>query len=467
MANQLARIVPGRKVAVADDTTNRALLEFQSPTLALISRPVPPLSSRLTMLIGSMVFIMVVIMATLPIDRVVTGSGRVAPQSATLLVQPLETSIIRSIDVKIGQHVRKGDVLAHLDPTFKTADLAASRRSVESLRAEVDRLRAEMTGQVYVSDGSPSSQLQAGLFVQRKAERELKLETYRQKISSLQTALNKANDEVRSYGERFGLATSLLQSREEAERLGVGSKLNTLSARDSKAESLRTYQTSQSAALAARKDLDAMIAERDSTIQTAKVETSQARNDAERKLSDAMEQLNKALRLEELITLKAEQDATVLTISTASAGSVLGQTEPLMTLVPDDATIEIEGAIPAGDIAFVRVGDEVNIKFEAYRSNEHGYAVGHVRVISPDAQTNPGQTSIDKPQLQQAPVDLGTSVYRVKVSIDELKLTNIPADFRLLPGLSATIDIQVGKRTILSYFFTRMIPTLAEAMREP
>jgi HlyD family secretion protein len=466
MANEIARIRPGTVPATPDGSTNRALLEFQSPTMALIARPVPPLSSRLTWVISSMFAMMLVVAGTLPIDRVVTGSGKVASKSSNLLIQPLETSIVRSIDVKLGQRVHKGDLLARLDPTFTGADLASSEALTQSLQAEVDRLQAEAAGKTYRADGTPASILQAALFAQRQAERGFKIESYRQKISSLETALRKAQDEARIYSERFGLATSLLQSREEAERLGVGSKLNTLSARDSKAESQRALQSAQSAALAARKDLDALTAERDGLLQTDQFATSQELNEARRKRDDAREQLNKARRRRELVDIRADQDATVFAIAKVSVGSVISTAEPFLTLVPDDSTMEIEGAIPAAQIGYVRVGDEVVIKLDAYRSNEHGFVIGHVRTIAPDAQDNKAEGP-DRPKIDSIPVELGSTVYQVKVSIDELKLTNIPPDFRLQPGLGATLDVQVGKRTALSYLMTRMIPALTEGMREP
>ena len=466
MANEIARIRPGRAPATIDGSAGRALLEFQSPTMALIARPAPPLSSRLTWVIGAMFAAMLVLAATVPIDRVVTGSGKVASQSTNVLIQPLEISIVRSIDVKLGQRVHKGDLLARLDPTFTGSDLAASEAQAQSLEAEVDRLQAEAAGKVYTGNGSPAGTLQAALFLQRRSERAFKTEAYAQKISSLGTALRKAQDEARVYSDRYGYASQVLQAREDAERLGVGSKLNTTAARDAKAESLRTLQTAQSAAISAKKDLDALTAERDGQAQTDRFTTSQELNEARRKLDDVREQLNKARRRRDLVDIRADQNATVFAIAKVSVGSVLSAGEPFLTLVPDDSTMQIEGAIPASEIGYVRVGDEVVIKLEAYRSNEHGYIVGHVRTIAPDSQENKAEGP-DKPKIDSIPVELGNTVYQVKVSIDELKLTNIPPDFRLQPGLGAALDIQVGKRTALSYLLTRMIPALTEGMREP
>ena len=55
----------------------------------------------------------------------VTAPGIVVARSATVVVQPLDTAIVRSIDVSPGDVVHAGQILARLDPTFATADMGA------------------------------------------------------------------------------------------------------------------------------------------------------------------------------------------------------------------------------------------------------------------------------------------------------------------------------------------------------
>jgi HlyD family secretion protein len=375
-------------------------------------------------------------------------------------------SIVRSIDVKIGQRVRQGDLLARLDPTFTTADLTALQTQGQSLQVEVDRLRAEADGLPYKGDATSAGRLQADLYDQRQGERRNKIEAYRQKISGLETATKKAQDEIRSYGERARYAAELLQRREEAERLGVGSKLNTLAARDSKVEAERALAGAMAAASSAKKDMDALIAERDGVIQTSKFETSNQLNDAKRKLDDVREQISKAQRKRDLIDLRADRNAVVQNIANVSVGSVLSGAEPFLTLVPDDATMEIDAAVKSSEVGFVRVGDPVTIKFEAYSFYQHGFAEGRVRVISPDSMVNPMEGP-EKNKIDSLASTLGSNVYRVKVAIENFKMTNLPKDFSLQPGLGAEVDVIVGKRTVMSYLLSRFVPALTEGMREP
>jgi HlyD family secretion protein len=474
MAKALAKITPTQVSKTdAEAQTTRALLEFQSPTLALISQPMPRFSFYGTYIIASMVVALLLIAGLFPIDRVVTAIGKVTTKDSNLLVQPLDISIVRSINVQVGQHVQAGQLLARLDPTLTAADEASLKAQTKSLTAQVQRLNDELMGRPYISDGSKDGQLQEAIFGQHQAELAFKEEDYKQKISSLEVALRKAEAEVPIYAEREGYAQTLLNSRKKLEQQGVGSRLNTLQAQDSLAEARRLAAGARSAAAGAQKDLDAMIAERDGFIREYRNTVTQTLSETGRQLADAREQLAKAQKHANLVEMRADRDATVLAIANVSVGSVLQVGDPFITLVPDDAVMQVDGAIPASEVAFVRVGDPVVIKFDAYQMTQHGYAEGTVIAMAPDSQDNPaaGQSMSQAMAPQKpgiSPIDLGESVYHVKISIDSLnKMTNLPPDFRLQPGLGVQADVKVGKRTALSYLFARFIPALTEGMREP
>src|SRR6476646_12287141 len=108
-----------------DDPTLPVILEFQQPSTAIINAPIPRSAQGTVWIVASMVVALIAIAGVLPVDQVVTARGIVVSQAPTILVQPLETAIVRSIDVREGQVVRAGQLLARLDPTFAAADLAA------------------------------------------------------------------------------------------------------------------------------------------------------------------------------------------------------------------------------------------------------------------------------------------------------------------------------------------------------
>jgi hemolysin D len=162
-----------------EESTQAATLEFQSPSAAIVATPVPRTARGMILAIAGMFAAWLGASGLISIDRVVTAQGKVVSNEPTLVVQPLETSIVRSINVTEGQSVRAGDVLARLDPTFAAADVGALASQVSMLSAEVSRLRAEAEGRSFNYSGSdPDLLLQATIFALRQSERSFMLETY-------------------------------------------------------------------------------------------------------------------------------------------------------------------------------------------------------------------------------------------------------------------------------------------------
>lgn len=449
------------------DPSANILLEFESPTAALVAQPTP-IGSRYTIYVMvSMFMVALVLAATVPIDRVVSSQGRVVATSSNTVVQPLETSIVRSIDVREGQLVHAGDVLARLDPTFAAADVESLGSQTASLQAEVDRLQAEVDDRPYVSDGSAASQVQELLYAQRRAERFFRLENYRQKIDGLQIKVNQARSDIMAYTERLGVAKTLEAKRRELERLAVGSQLNTLSAIDTRVEIERNLANATSALAGAQRDLDAMVAERDGYVQQSRTESSQQLTEQARKLAESRENWNKAKLRRRLVELRADRDSIVLSVASVSVGSVMQSGDEFIKLVPIDAPLQVETIIDARDAGFIRVGDSVVIKFETFPYVLYGTADGTVQGISPDSFRNPTEDRTRPTRPRGDPQDFGNLYYRGKVSLDAIKLHDLPAGFRLQPGMPIVADVKIGKRTVLRYLMSRVLPATREGMREP
>ena len=221
----------------ADGALLPAILEFQWPSAAVINAPVPRSARGIVWVIASMVSVMIAAMGLIPIDQVVTARGMVVSEAPTILVQPLETAIVRSIDVREGQHVRAGELLARLDPTFATADVATLDAQVSSLEAEVARVQAETEGKAFTYTGlDPNWTLQMAIYGHRKAQFDAKLENYGHRIDELTATIARSSSDAKAYRERLGFAQTIEQMRKQLEAVAVGSKLGTLQAMDSRVE---------------------------------------------------------------------------------------------------------------------------------------------------------------------------------------------------------------------------------------
>jgi hemolysin D len=411
--------------------------------------------------------VMFVISGVIKVDQVVTAQGVVVAKTSTTVVQPLEAAIVRSIDVAPGDVVHAGQILARLDPTFAAADLGALVAQVSTLQAQVSRMQAEMENRPFTYSGlDPNLAFQAAIYGQRQAEFNFKLENYQQKLDSLGATLARARSDIATYGDRLAYAKTLESMRLQLEHLNVGSKINTLSAMDTRAEMAGNLSNAQNQALGAQRDLAALVAERNGYIQSWHTDVADKLTEALTKLSDARESLNKAQLRRQLVEFRAEQDGTVMSVAKVSVGSVLRAGDQLMTVVPTDAPLEVEANIAGKDDGHVHVGDTVDVKFDTFPYSQYGMAHGIVRIVSPDSfnpqdeQRNPTGSVPVSPQG-------GGVFYRSRITLDQIELHGTPAGFHLVPGMPITADVRVGKQSVLRYMMGKTIPLATEGMREP
>ena len=427
-------------VAERRDPTLPAILEFQSPSTAIINYPVPRKAQHTAWLVTSMFVACVAAMAIIKVDQVVTAQAIVVSRDPTLVVQPMETSIVRSIDVRAGESVHAGQVLARLDPTFTAADLGADAGQVANYQAQVERMQAEVQDKPFVYTGlDPNLSLQAAIYAQRKSQYDYTLEDYKQKADSLIQTIARANSDAAGY---------------------------TLAAADNRAEMSRLLAYAQEQAAGAQKDLGSVLAERDSFIQQWHADLADKLADAVSTLTTARQSLEKDQLRRQLVELRAARDATVLTIAKVSVGSVLQSGQEFITLVPSDAPLEVEANIMGSDDGYVHVGDPVALKFDTFPFTQYGMAYGTVRIISANS-FNAQDDQRDPTGALPAPLQSTDPYYRARVAIDRVALHDVPSGFSLMPGMPVTADIKVGKRTVLQYLLERILPVTAQGMREP
>ncbi len=451
------------------------MLEFQSPTLALVSTPAPFSARMTTWILSSMVVATFVVFGAVPVDRLVSTTGVLLAQSPNVIVQPLETAIVRQIFVKEGQVVKKGELLAELDPTFAASDEKATSAQMASLTAQVDRMRAELAGRPYVSDGSQYGEMEELAYLQRHQQFVFQIEDYDQKIASLQAKVRQADADVTSLTKQVSKLQSVEEIRKQLERMQVGSKLNTFQAEIDRETGTQKLEDAKQALIGAKRDLDSMTAERDSWRHQWMADTQTQESQQERLLSDMQGQASKNTLRRKLVDMRAETDSVVLSVSRVAPGTVLQSGVQLMVTVPIDAPLEVVAMIDGANSGFVRPGDPVSIKFDTLPYFRYGYAIGHVTRVSADSftdaaegQSNPQSTS---PNISSSsPQNNGTApvyFYRAFVAIDQLKLRHPPSGFGLKPGMPLQVDIKVGQRTILEYMFDRVAPFLADGAQEP
>ncbi len=457
-------IQPSRSMSLRrrSDVVGDVVGAFESETAAVFLRTTPAHEHIILYALAAMFVLGFGLSAIVKLDKVVTSTGRIVPAGGPLYVSPFDTGIVRQVRVKAGDIVKKGQVLATLDPTFASADLTQLQQKLASDEAAVARIEAELAGRPYVfSAADPYQALQGAIWQKRQLE-------YRYNLADFDARIHSAESQVAQYESNAAEYAKRLKLAEDAEKLyqpllakGYVSKLQSMQATDERTEMNRLSADAQNQMSSLRQTLASLKAQRAAFIEKwnsdAGSELVTDRND----LDVTRQNLQKAQKMSDLASLESPADAVVLKVGKVSSGSVASggaqalAVEPLFTLVPLDSTLEADVNIGADDIGFIKVGDPVQLKLEAYRFMQHGTAKGVIETISE------GSFTTDDNGAEVPPY------FKARVKITDVHLRNVPADFRLIPGMTLAGDILVGHRTILSYLVEGAMRTGSEAMREP
>jgi HlyD family secretion protein len=173
------------------------IAEFQSDAIELEER-VPPRIARMTLYgITALLAAAIAWASVSEIDEVVIAPGKLITTQPTIILQPLETSIIRTIEVSAGEVVRAGQTLATLDATFSQSDVDQQRAKFSALDAQVRRIEAELAGTDYTAsaDKTPNEVLQVQLFEQRRAFHAAQLQNFDQQVAGQVAAIASSRDE--------------------------------------------------------------------------------------------------------------------------------------------------------------------------------------------------------------------------------------------------------------------------------
>lgn len=455
----LSRFVPRPRPEASPD---RLIRLFQSETAEIREGP-EPLQLRLTLYaLASLLVSMIVIAVLMPMDRVVTSSaGVVVTTEPIVVLQALDPSIIKSLDIQDGDRVKDGQLLATLDPTLAAADVSALRLQIASLEAEIARCEAELAQQPFdppaatLPGAAGYMALQKSYYDQRKAQFDAQMRANDEQIAQIRATIAKLRSDQTRYDDRAKISTEIEAMRASLAASQFGSRLNLLTATDQRLEILRTLEFDRNSLVESEHQLAAAVSNKDAFAQQWFGQVSQELLTARNSLDNAREQLAKAVKHQDLVRLEAPEDAVVLKLAKLSVGSVLKQGDPFINLAPLRSPLEAEAHIAARDVGFVRAGDATTIKLDAFNFVEHGTVEGKVRWISEGAFTLDDNNNTVDPY------------YKVRVALSAVELRNVPPSFRLIPGMTLTADIQVGTRSVFMYLIRGLVRGINEAMREP
>ncbi|MEG1091359.1 MAG: HlyD family efflux transporter periplasmic adaptor subunit [Acinetobacter sp.] len=382
-------------------------VSFQEPPL--------PKSSVIIWIIGIGLLVLLSWAWLFKLEEVSTGTGKIIPSSKEQVIQSLDGGILTKLNVKEGEIVERGQVLAQLDPTRFESNVGESESLLVSSRATSARLRAEVTGAPLVF---PEEVLKYPKLVKEETA------LYQSRQANLQESV-------------AGLEQALLLVQQELEMTaplvakGAASEVEVLRLKR-EANDLRNQMN----------DI------RNQYYVNAREELSKANTDVETQQQVVRGKSDTLSRT----VFKSPVRGVVKEIDVMTLGGVIPQNGKLMTIVPLDEKLLVEARISPRDIAFIRPDQEALVKITAYDYSIYGGLNGKVAMISPD-------TLRDEVKQDQF-------YYRVYIRTDSDKLSNNAGqEFNITPGMVATVDIRTGSKTVMDYLI-KPFNKAKEALRE-
>jgi adhesin transport system membrane fusion protein len=358
------------------------------------------------------------------IDQVTRAEARVIASSRTQVIQSPDGGVIAELLVREGDLVKPGQVLARLDATKTQAAFQEFNAKSAALRAQVSRLRAEMFATEPKFDADLKSQF-AG-FVENQ------LALYRRRHAAVV-------EEVAGYEKGLALVKRELEMNEPLLRTGDVSLTEVLKLQRQVIE-LQGQITNR----------------RNKYFQEAQADLSKA----EEELAGINQQLAQRKDFLEHTELSALVHGVVKNVKITTLGGVVRAGDEVMQIVPIEDDLIVEAKVRPADIAFVKPGLTASVKIDAWDYTIYGTLQGTVSYLSADTLSEdlkPGEQPYYRVQVKTSGRLLPGAG-----SADTRRDHNI----EILPGMTATVEIKTGRKTVLSYLLKPIFKTVGESLGE-
>jgi len=430
------------------------IIEFQ-PDAQEIENSRLPWLINLCVWIPLLVLILAVTWASLArVDVVIQGHGKIVTDQPTIVMKPLERSVVKEVNVRIGDTVKKDDILVTFDPTINNAEAERLRNEILALDAQFARLKAEFAEQDYDGEGGDQFQKwQTAIFRQRHEYYQERMQYYTEALNLLEASRKSRSDNLVKQRERLVAVKQLEDIYKGLYEKEAAPMKDLIQTSITRMEMEATVEQISNDLLELEHRRGTTIAEKNSFIQEWRNGISEEMVKVERNLIAVSKEYEKAAQLIEYVYLRSPCDAVVHEIAPFSPGSAVREAEALITLIPLVGAPEMECEIRPEDIAKVQPGANVRIKLSSYQYQRYGTLDGVVRNISEDT-------------LEKTNAGLQTSYYRARIIVRG-KLKNVPSTFRLIPGMEAQCEIKCSRRRVIEYILYPLLKALDETAREP
>ena len=359
--------------------------------------------------------------ALFEIEQTVRAQGQIIPTARTQVIQSADGGVLEKLLVEEGQSVKAGQELAVMERERSVAGFEESRAKEAALTTALVRAQAEAKEMAPVYP--PSLRAYPKIVAVQQALYEQRKRSLDDELVSQQQALDMAREELR-------MNEALLKN-------GDTSRLEVMRAK---------RQTV---------DIEGKInATRNKYLQDARAEATKLSED----LASNRYKLDERQSILGKTTLTAPIAGVVKYLKVTTIGGVLRAGDELMQISPTEGEMVFELKVNPADIGQLSLGLPAAIRLDAFDYSVYGSLAGKLTYLSSDTLAEQGANG----QI--------SAYYRAQVRLDPEQARAQPnpklADVALKPGMTATVDIRTGRRSVLKYLAKPVYTAFAGALNE-
>ncbi|WP_374652806.1 HlyD family type I secretion periplasmic adaptor subunit [Dongia sp.] len=395
------------------------------------------------------------------LDVITRGEAKVVPSSQTQVIQSLDGGILEEMRVRDGQTVEKGEPILIIRNDTAVASLAELTQRFYIAQAAITRLQAEIDGVKSVDDIKFPDDLVAkypekvaaekGQFTVRQSQLRSQQATLNDEVAQRQQEVRAIDTKIKSARSLIGTAQKRLDNLIKLRAAGGAGENEVLEGQQQVQQFQADIENAQAERPAATAALQAAQSKMAEAVQTYRAQAAQEIAKHQTDLSTVQESMKdagaKVRRTEVLSPVKG----TVKDIKIRTIGGVIQPAQDIMEIVPIEDNLLIEANIRPQDRGFIAPGQPAKIKITAYDFSIYGGLDGTVEDISADAIEN------EKKELY----------FRVRLRTDKNYLVGKEGqELPIIPGMTASVDILTGKKTVLEYLLKPILKAREQALTE-
>ena len=389
-------------------------------------------------------------------DVIVTTPGTLSPDSEVRrLYAPIEGEVV-DVFISEGQPVSEGDVVARLNARRAiqvAADSLGAELQLSTAKREFDRFPARkallerqiesLESQIKIARSLHENRVSEGLAKLGEAQR-AKLEEARGNLEVAKRAFDVASEDLGKFERLFaspgggGVSKNQVeQKRSELVNAEANFKLAEARLGELDFQLSREYAQAKAELEGSDQKLTELQIERDTLSDKIQYEENKVRVELRRaELEAEMASRIKFENIDEdnFLRILAPVTGVVTDVAFTQPGDKIQSSTPLGGIAPADAVPVLKVDIPEADRAFLRVGQKVKMKFNAFPYQRYGFIEGSLDYISPSTQLS------DKIQVP---------VFKGRVALDKTYFEIENEQYPLRYGMEATAEIVVRKRRLI------------------